>query len=198
MHPQILARVLLGPYHSVSKELDRLHIQPAVLEDHARHRVQGVDYPAVIPEIGQRVQGTVVRGLTELDLMRLDAFEGDVSMILLHMKLIIGIHSKSRERRIYSCVHLRMDCSGFNARQTTMVGSLLLHQTSSHFRNYEDFIEEKLRNWIGAPETAKEYVDSDALDRNQDQNQNADRTGKAIKVGADVGGGSGGRSAFLS
>jgi hypothetical protein len=45
--------------------------------------VLGVDYPGVVPHSGKSVRGTLVQNLTLKDVDRLDAFEGDVLLILL-------------------------------------------------------------------------------------------------------------------
>jgi len=47
-------------------------------QDHERHRVIGVDYPGLVPRPGKSVRGTLVENLTLQDIIRLDAFEGEV------------------------------------------------------------------------------------------------------------------------
>ena len=49
-----------------------------IQQDHERHRVIGVDYPGLVPRPGKSVRGTLVENLTLQDVIRLDAFEGDV------------------------------------------------------------------------------------------------------------------------
>jgi hypothetical protein len=81
MAPEVLHRVCYGP-GAVSKDpakaylASQLSIQPAILHDHSRRRVQYCDYPGVIPEPGHTVRGTYVTGLTDGDIFRLDTFEG--------------------------------------------------------------------------------------------------------------------------
>ncbi|KAE9364124.1 hypothetical protein N431DRAFT_431086 [Stipitochalara longipes BDJ] len=81
MAPEVLHRVCYGP-GAVKKDpakaylASQLSIQPAILHDHCRRRVQYCDYPGVIPEAGHTVRGTYVTGLTDGDIFRLDAFEG--------------------------------------------------------------------------------------------------------------------------
>jgi hypothetical protein len=81
MAPQVLYRVIYG----TSKIRDHpvlvaraalLTIQPAVLHGYCRHRVRYADYPGIIPQEGESVRGTYVTGLTEMDMLRLDYFEG--------------------------------------------------------------------------------------------------------------------------
>ncbi|KAH8732063.1 hypothetical protein GQ44DRAFT_722216 [Phaeosphaeriaceae sp. PMI808] len=80
MAPPVLHRVIWNhpttpptPLHATL-----LTSSPALLPAHARHRVKGADYPAVIPstEGGASVRGVLVTGLSDGDVWRLDVFEG--------------------------------------------------------------------------------------------------------------------------
>jgi len=70
MAPQVLSRV-------TGHSLTSLTIRPAILPDYRRHRVRQADYPALLPQSGSTVRGTLVSGLTDNDMFRLDRFEGD-------------------------------------------------------------------------------------------------------------------------
>lgn len=79
MAPPVLHRVIWGsttpptPAHA-----SLLRIRPAILHAHRRHKVKHADYPAVQPADAQSsVRGTLVEGLTDGDIWRLDVFEGD-------------------------------------------------------------------------------------------------------------------------
>lgn len=52
--------------------------QDAMLYGYTRHRVQGQDYPAIIADStkGACVRGTLVAGITEANMGKLDYFEG--------------------------------------------------------------------------------------------------------------------------
>ncbi|KAL3430698.1 hypothetical protein BDV09DRAFT_14991 [Aspergillus tetrazonus] len=104
MAPQILHRVIHGSPTPQQWQKDLLQFRPAVLHGYRRHRVRGADYPGIIRESestqdaatygsgsatdkaalpsgpGTRsrasVLGTVVSGLTDGDIHRLDIFEG--------------------------------------------------------------------------------------------------------------------------
>lgn len=87
MHPKVLSRVIDGKTSSTSTSTEgadentsitkgRIYV-PAVLADHARHKVRGVDYPAVVPEPGSSVRGVLVENLSDAAVSRLDSFEGD-------------------------------------------------------------------------------------------------------------------------
>ena len=51
-------------------------IKPAILHGFCRHKVRYCDYPAIIPQANSTVRGTLVTGLMEGDIYRLDIFEG--------------------------------------------------------------------------------------------------------------------------
>ncbi|KAL4788533.1 AIG2-like protein [Aspergillus varians] len=101
MAPQILHRVIHGSPTPQQWQKDLLRFRPAILHEYRRHRVRGADYPGIIriqtvvemqasespsaadpsstatgPRPGASVLGTVVSGLTDGDLHRLDIFEG--------------------------------------------------------------------------------------------------------------------------
>lgn len=81
MAPPVLHRVIWGsqspptPAHA-----SLLRIRPAILHAHRRHKVKRADYPAILPtptSSTSSVRGTLVEGLTDGDVWRLDIFEGD-------------------------------------------------------------------------------------------------------------------------
>lgn len=81
MARQVLYRVIYGTsniseYPRLVARSSQLTIQPALLRNHCRHRVRNADYPGVIPQDGESVRGTYVTGLTDVDMQRLDYFEG--------------------------------------------------------------------------------------------------------------------------
>ena len=79
MAPGVLYRIIYGtpkPRPVDHPAMKYLKFRPAMLHNHRRHKVFGVDYPAILPEEGGCVRGTLVSGLTEGDIWRLDIFEG--------------------------------------------------------------------------------------------------------------------------
>ncbi|KAG7116272.1 Protein AIG2 C like protein [Verticillium longisporum] len=76
MEPRVFFRVVQGTSHPSDVIKSLYTFTPAVLHDHCRHRVQGEDYPGVIPEEGQSVLGSFVTGLTDANIQKLDSFEG--------------------------------------------------------------------------------------------------------------------------
>lgn len=78
MAPKVLSRVCYGPDVPLNTiKHGQLNIRPALLQGFRRHRVLHADYPAVVPCDKSTVRGTLVTGLTDGDLWRLDIFEGN-------------------------------------------------------------------------------------------------------------------------
>ncbi|KAL8738064.1 MAG: hypothetical protein Q9181_001088 [Wetmoreana brouardii] len=76
MEPLVLYRVIYGTSKPSAFQQSLIHIRPAILHSHCRHKVINCDYPAIIPSTNGSVRGTYVHGLTEGDIFRLDIFEG--------------------------------------------------------------------------------------------------------------------------
>ncbi|GAB1202313.1 hypothetical protein APSETT445_000925 [Aspergillus pseudonomiae] len=90
MAPQILHRVIHGSPDPEPWQKALLTFRPAILHGYGRHRVRGADYPGIVPAKATTTEpdtdlnanglaavlGTVVSGLTDGDVHRLDIFEG--------------------------------------------------------------------------------------------------------------------------
>jgi gamma-glutamylcyclotransferase (GGCT)/AIG2-like uncharacterized protein YtfP len=78
MAPQVLHRVIWGSQTPpTSAHASLLKVRPAILHAHQRRKVKHADYPAVLPaHASSTVRGTLVEGLTDGDIWRLDIFEG--------------------------------------------------------------------------------------------------------------------------
>lgn len=91
MAPQVLHNVVHGSSKPEPWQEAMLSFQPAILYGYRRHRVRGAEYPAIVSVIETEdknsasipsstartsVLGTLVSGLTDGDIHRLDIFEG--------------------------------------------------------------------------------------------------------------------------
>lgn len=80
MAPPVLHRVIWGSQTPpTAAHASLLRIRPAILHAHRRHKVKRADYPAILPvdaQTASSVRGTLVDGLTDGDIWRLDIFEG--------------------------------------------------------------------------------------------------------------------------
>ena len=77
MAPQVLYRVCYGSPHPTTTQRSLLKIRPSILHCYCRHKIRGCEYPCIVPSANSSVRGTLVEGLTDGDLWRLDIFEGD-------------------------------------------------------------------------------------------------------------------------
>ncbi|PMD28894.1 hypothetical protein L207DRAFT_521304 [Hyaloscypha variabilis F] len=144
MAPEVLHRVCYGP-GAVSKDpakaylASQLSIQPAILHDHSRRRVQYCDYPGVIPEPGHTVRGTYVTGLTDGDIFRLDTFEG------------------SEYERIKVKVEL-VEQAGKFVEASTYIFTAGEQYLEKKEWSYEEFRRDKMHRWA---DDSYEYQDVD-------------------------------------
>jgi len=129
----VLSRVIYGHPNAEAWQRDRLTIRPALLQNYCRRRVRFVDYPGVIPQSGKSVQGTIVSGLSEMELGRLDYFEGN-----------------QYERRSVDVEILE------GGKGTGEIKKALVYVWIAEERMLEDkewdiklFMEEKMGRWIG-------------------------------------------------
>ncbi|RAK80347.1 gamma-glutamylcyclotransferase family protein [Aspergillus fijiensis CBS 313.89] len=103
MSPQILHRVIHGRATPEPWQRAYLTIRPAVLPNYRRHRVRHADYPGIVAvAVGSgsgsgggsaSVLGTLVTGLTEGDVYRLDLFEGN-EYTKVKVKVKVGVKGK--------------------------------------------------------------------------------------------------------
>ncbi len=77
MAPPVLYRVCYGTILPESWQIQGLSVRPAMLHGYRRRRVKRCDYPAITEAWNSSVRGTLVTGLTDADIWRLDVFEGD-------------------------------------------------------------------------------------------------------------------------
>ncbi|KAF3927267.1 hypothetical protein ABW20_dc0109311 [Dactylellina cionopaga] len=139
----ILSRVIYGTQHPDPWQRDRLRIRPALLQDHCRHRVKNVDYPGVIAQAGCSVRGTVVEGLSKMDIERLDSFEGTE-----YDRRQVEVHLVADEKAL--------DVSSISSRltgETIRAGIYIWIEGTQYLEDaewdFDHFVQKKLRNWVG-------------------------------------------------
>lgn len=76
MAPTVLSRVIHNKANPSEAKKAQTSATPALLADYERRKVRWCDYPAITPCASASVRGTLVTGLTDTDLQRLDIFEG--------------------------------------------------------------------------------------------------------------------------
>ncbi|KAI9774428.1 MAG: hypothetical protein M1840_004322 [Geoglossum simile] len=145
--PQILYRVCYGNSNPEPWQSLLLTIRPAILHDFCRRKVRYRDYPAIIPQANSAVRGTLVTGLTEGDIYRLDIFEGsDYARKKVKVKVLAMVEDDPDEG----------NAEGGEIDTETYVwisGEEALEHGGWDFR---EFVKKKLARWAAADEEYKE------------------------------------------
>lgn len=117
MAPQILHRIIHGSSTPEPWQEALLSVKAAVLPGYRRHRVAGADYPAIISAQTDpsgkpaAVLGTLVTGLTEGDVHRLDKFEGDEYEKRAVKVQILAQQSNGVEGDLHHILNEKVHCS---------------------------------------------------------------------------------------
>lgn len=129
MAREVLHRVCHGTSNPNPRQHLAFTVTPAILHSHCRHRVKQADYPGMIAEAGHSVRGTYVTGLNDLDIVRLDYFEG-----------------AEYERRPVKVVLLREDESeGEVVATSTYIYTAGEQRLEKREWDFEEFKREKMR-----------------------------------------------------
>ncbi|EOA84244.1 uncharacterized protein SETTUDRAFT_93750 [Exserohilum turcica Et28A] len=140
MAPPVLHRVIWGsttpptPAHA-----SLLHIRPAILHAHRRHKVRNADYPAILPSSpSASVRGTLVQGLTDGDIWRLDIFEG---------------HEYARRRvRVRPLVQAQEEDNVESEEEVeaeTYIWVAGAHRLEAEEWDFAEFVRDKMKRWVG-------------------------------------------------
>ena len=143
MAPQVLYRVCYGTPKPTSLQKSLLTIRPAILHSYCRHRVRECEYPAIVPSPGGSVRGTLVQGLTDADVWRLNIFEGDqYTREKVRVKLLEGVEDEG-------CVE------GGEIEAETFVWAEGEDDLEDAEWDFVEFRLQKLSRWIGDDEEYK-------------------------------------------
>ncbi|XHF99217.1 hypothetical protein AWENTII_002723 [Aspergillus wentii] len=190
MAPQILHRVIHGRADPEPWQKAMLTFKPAILHGYRRHRVRGADYPGIVPvkktpndsgdgsvsgsagvqgsqQPNASVLGTLVSGLTDGDIHRLDIFEGseyvksDVQVRTLQESLSVGGRQEMGVGKNPDG-HLRdvLDAAGAEfADEGDEVPAVTYVYVAGEDRledaewDFETFKRDKMAWWVGADES---------------------------------------------
>ena len=173
MAPEVLHRVCYGP-GAVGNDptktflASQLLVQPAILHDYCRHRVRGCDYPGIVPETGHTVRGTFVTGLTDGDIFRLDAFEGN------------------EYERIKVKVEL-VEVSGRVVEASTYMYTAGEECLEKKEWSYEEFRRDKIHRWADdSNEYQRMWISNGTLMTDAHPKQRLMTQSKAIQLEADI------------
>ncbi|KAL2220249.1 putative disease resistance protein Aig2 [Thermoascus aurantiacus ATCC 26904] len=190
MAPQILHRVCHGRPDPEPWQKAMLKIKPAILHGYRRHRVRGADYPAIVPAHSTTttsssssttpdpsskstsdphpyVLGTLVSGLTDGDVYRLDLFEGSqyekrrVRVRTLHEAVGLGgrqeasVAKKGDQhlRDVLDAAGAEMADEGDEVEAMTYVWVGGQEELEDREWDFETFKRERMRWWVDADES---------------------------------------------
>jgi hypothetical protein len=149
--PQVLHRVIWGsqtpptPAHA-----SLLRIRPAILHAHQRHKVKHADYPAILPTdstSSSSVRGTLVEGLTDGDIWRLDIFEGSeyarrkVSVRVLEQDSsnAMGDLQQTQDKNV----------EGEQVDAETYLWIAGAQRLEAEEWDFAEFVRDKMKRWVG-------------------------------------------------
>lgn len=166
MAPQMLHRVIHGRQDPEPWQKALLHFQPAKLHGYRRHRVRKADYPAVIaagPSSGSdrtSVLGTIVSGLTDGDMYRLDRYEGDEYVRKeVSVRVLRGSgrgdaeSSDGKLRDVLDAAGTEGADEGEEVRAVTYVWVAGEQRLEDKEWDFETFKRDRLAWWVGADES---------------------------------------------
>ncbi|CAG8317133.1 unnamed protein product [Penicillium salamii] len=173
MAPQVLHNVIHGSANPEPWQKAMINIQPAILRGYRRHCVRNADYPAIVPvekfdENGTisettsnsrtSVLGTLVSGLTDGDIYRLDMFEGSE-----YAKTKVVVHKSKNPDGDYRDLSKGLPHMPDTARVDTSEGEEVLAVTYVWILgrelleeaewDFETFKKDKIAWWASATES---------------------------------------------
>ncbi|KAI5854305.1 AIG2-like family-domain-containing protein [Tricharina praecox] len=160
---KVLSRVLYGTPTPEAWQSQGLHIRPAILHDYCRHQVRFADYPGIVAEPGKCVRGTYVTGITDMELWRLDAFEGgEYRREVVRVRLLRGEGEEGMEEMG------ERECATYVYKDE--------NRLVKEEWDFAEFVREKLHRWVG---DEKEYSGqstsgSDSGDEEEDGDEDGD------------------------
>ena len=153
MAPQVLHRVIWGsqtpptPAHA-----SLLHIRPAILHAHQRRKVKHADYPAILPtkaQEGKSVRGTLVSGLTDGDIWRLDIFEGS-EYARRKVKVRVLEQKKAGDEGMGDLTQREDDnVEGAEVEAETYIWIAGANRLEAEEWDFAEFVRDKMKRWVG-------------------------------------------------
>ncbi|ORY19238.1 hypothetical protein BCR34DRAFT_621081 [Clohesyomyces aquaticus] len=177
MAPPVLHRVIWGSSNPPTPaHASLLTIRPAILHRHQRHKVKNVDYPAILPaNMTTSVRGTLVTGLTDGDVWRLDIFEGYEYKRQKVRVRVLELNPNAHENKYekgnnaegglgdLSSDHSSTTESTEEIEAETYIWVAGKHRLEPEEWDFQEFVREKMARWVGreAAETDEGFQEVD-------------------------------------
>ena len=153
MAPPVLHRVIWGcqtpptPAHT-----SLLKIRPAILHAHQRRKVKQADYPAVLPaKPTSSVRGTLVEGLTDGDIWRLDIFEGsEYQRRSVKVRILESTkpHNDVDDDDDGETVLGEVESQGAEIEAETYLWIAGAKRLEAEEWDFDEFVREKMKRWV--------------------------------------------------
>jgi hypothetical protein len=141
MAPEVLHRVCHGTPKPAPWQSNLLTIRPGLLPSYTRHKVRYCDYPAIVETPNASVRGTLVTGLTEGDIWRLDIFEGsEYIRKKVHVKVLDKVGDDTGAGNV----------TGEEVEAETYVWNVDRAGLEDGEWDFGVFVREKMGRWVGA------------------------------------------------
>jgi hypothetical protein len=155
MAPPVLHRVIWGsqtpptPAHA-----SLLRVRPAILHAHRRHKVKHADYPAILstnPTSSSSVRGTLVEGLTDGDIWRLDIFEGsEYARRKVRVRLLEQASKEGEDGLGDIAPKEDESVQGAEVEAETYIWIAGAERLESEEWDFAEFVKEKMKRWAGS------------------------------------------------
>ena len=143
MAPHVLYRVCYSTTKPSQLQKDLISVKPAILHSFRRHKVLHYDYPAIVPSPSSTVRGTIISGLTDGDLWRLNIFEGDeYKRRMVKTKILDRVENERREGNI----------EGEKIEVNTYIWIVGEKELEEGEWDFAEFTREKMGRWVGGSE----------------------------------------------
>jgi len=186
MAPAVLHRVIYGTTDPEEWQKKLTTVRPALLQGYRRHKVKHADYPAILPHSTASsaetesstpsVRGSLVTGLTDGDIWRLDIFEGsEYTRQKVRVKVLKDTALDALADEAHLDAHVEEEVEA-----ETYVWTSPKNQLEQEEWDFEVFKKEKMWAWVGqAKEQNGTQVDEGFgdVDRAVQEEQKTDPTG---------------------
>lgn len=189
MAPQVLYRVIYGTPEPEAWQSARLTIRSAMLHEYRRQRVKHADYPAIVPKHSATVRGAFVTGLSDMDVRRLDLFEGSrYERRKVTIKLLRNVNL---QENVTDSNLARLE--GDEVEAETYVWEGPVGYLDDREWDFDDFKEKKMKEWAGLPGSTGTEVDEGFafVDENSTVTPRSGSTSRSPKTGRHGSGGLG-------
>ena len=157
MAPGVLYRVIYGNANPEPWQQKLTTVRPALLESHRRHRVKYMSYPAITPHTRSSVRGSVVTGLTQGDIFRLDIFEGDQYLRKkVKVKVLKNVGLEESIQNGESEEHAQEEVEA-----ETYIWKDDLSELEDGEWDFEEFKRERMHYWMGESSSEESNIEVD-------------------------------------